>query len=406
MIRVAKEVGTDGKLGGQAEVTMSGTWKALTENVNVLAGNLTKQVRNVAFVTTAVANGDLSQKIDVEARGELLELKSTVNKRVDQLSSFASEVTRVAKEVGVEGKLGGQANVAIAGGTWRDLTDNINRLANNLTGQVRAIMEVSIAVTQGDLTRSISVEAHGEVLALRGNLNQMIANLRDTTQRNQEQLARTSKYKSEFLANMSHELRTPPNSLLILSQLLADNPDGNLEPKQVEFATTIHMAGADLLSLINDILDLSKIESGTMTVELDAMRIDTLPTYVERNFGELARHKGLAAEVVLAADLPVSLMTDPRRFLQVLKNLLANAFKFTQHGKVLLSVSVVTSGWSSGHMTLGRAPQVSTFTLYLPQSAAILCASHRRPSGEVATASRRRGGCARRRQGRWARRLA
>ena len=601
--RVAKEVGTDGKLGGQAEVKMSGTWKDLTDNVNRLAGNLTSQVRNFALVTTAVANGDLSKKIDVEARGELLELKSTVNRMVDQLSSFASEVTRVAKEVGVEGKLGGQAKVPGAAGTWRDLTDNVNQLANNLTGQVRAIMEVSIAVTQGDLSRSISVEAQGEVLALRGNLNQMIANLRDTTLRNEEQgwlktnlakfsgmmqgqknleavsrlimseltplvsahhgaffvasgengaqelrlrasyayqvrkgvnncfkfgeglvgqsalekkaillthvpsdyvqissglgqatplnilvipilfeddvsavielasfqpfsqihrlfleqlsgsigvvlnmigantrtvdalkqsqslaeelqkqslalqqqqyelkksnqelgaqakelknsedrlkdqnravenknrevelarlaledkaeqLALTSKYKSEFLANMSHELRTPLNSLLILSQLLADNPDGNLEPKQVEFAATIHSAGADLLSLINDILDLSKIESGTMAVDLDALALASLPDYVERNFGHTARHKALAFDVALAADLPHSISTDPRRLLQVLKNLLANAFKFTESGSVSLTVGVVTSGWSPGLKTLDRAPTVLAFAV-------------------------------------------
>jgi hypothetical protein len=622
--RVAKEVGTEGKLGGQAEVKMSGTWKDLTENVNLLAGNLTAQVRNIALVTTAVANGDLSQKIDVEARGELLELKSTVNKMVDQLSSFASEVTRVAKEVGVEGKLGGQARVTGAAGTWRDLTDNVNQLANNLTGQVRAIMEVSIAVTQGDLTRSISVEAQGEVLALRGNLNQMIANLRDTTLRNQEQdwlktnlakfggmmqgqknleavsrlimseltplvsahhgaffiassehgaqelrlrasyayqtrksvsnsfrlgeglvgqsalekkpilltnvpgdyvqissglggatplnilvipilfedevsavielasfqpfsqihrlfleqlsgsigvvlntiganmktvealnqsealaeelqkqskalqqqqyelkksnqelgaqaqslkisedqlkdqreelqqvneqleekatlladqnravenknkeveqarvaleekaeqLALTSKYKSEFLANMSHELRTPLNSLLILSQLLADNPSGNLETKQVEFATTIHAAGADLLSLINDILDLSKIESGTMAVDVDALAFASLAGYVERNFGQLARHKGLSFDVALAVDLPSTISTDPRRLQQVLKNLLANAFKFTDKGRVSLAVTVATAGWSLDHATLGRAAKVLAFSV-------------------------------------------
>jgi CheY-like chemotaxis protein/signal transduction histidine kinase/HAMP domain-containing protein len=623
--RVAKEVGTDGKLGGQAEVKMSGTWKDLTENVNLLADNLTAQVRNIALVTTAVANGDLSQKIDVEAKGELLELKSTVNKMVDQLSAFASEVTRVAKEVGVEGKLGGQAKVPGAAGTWRDLTDNVNQLANNLTGQVRAIMEVSIAVTQGDLTRSISVEAQGEVLALRGNLNQMIANLRDTTQRNEEQdwlktnlakfsgmmqgqktleavsrlimgeltplvsahhgaffigsetgkgqelqlvasyayqvrksvsnrfqlgeglvgqsalekkaivltnvpgdyiqissglgqaaplnilvlpilfedevsavvelasfqpfspihrlfleqlsgsigvvlnmigantrtvdalaqsqslaeelqkqsielqqqqselkksnqelgaqaqslkeseeqlkdqrerlqqvneelkdkatllveqnravenknqevelarvsleekaeqLALSSKYKSEFLANMSHELRTPLNSLLILAQLLADNPDGNLVPKQVEFANTIHSAGADLLSLINDILDLSKIESGTMTVDLDALPFASLSDYVERNFGELARHKGLSFETVLAPNLPASISTDPRRLLQVLKNLLANAFKFTESGRVSLEVAIVVEGWSHDQPTLSQAPSVIAFSVH------------------------------------------
>jgi CheY-like chemotaxis protein/HAMP domain-containing protein len=622
--RVAKEVGTDGKLGGQAEVKMSGTWKDLTDNVNRLAWNLTSQVRNIALVTTAVANGDLSQKIDVEAKGELLELKSTVNKMVDQLSSFASEVTRVAKEVGVEGKLGGQANVPVAAGTWRDLTDNVNQLANNLTGQVRAIMEVSIAVTQGDLTRSISVEAQGEVLALRGNLNQMIAKMRDTTLRNEEQgwlktnlakfsgmmqgqktieavsrlimseltplvsahhgaffiaggesgahelrlrasyayqerkgvnncfrlgeglvgqsalekkailltnvpsdyvqissglgqatplnilvipilfeddvsavielasfqpfseihrlfleqlsgsigvvlntigatvktvealkqsqslaeelrtqskelqqqqselrksnqelgaqakelkiseeqlkeqreelqkvneqleekatllagqklsvenknqeveLARlaleekaeqlvlASKYKSEFLANMSHELRTPLNSLLILSQLLADNPEGNLEAKQVEFATTIHAAGADLLSLINDILDLAKIESGTMSLDLDALELGALPAYVERNFGQIARTKGLAFDVALGAGLPHSISTDPRRLQQVLKNLLANAFKFTERGKISLSVAPANSGWSTDHATLGRAPTVIAFSV-------------------------------------------
>ncbi len=622
--RVAREVGTEGKLGGQAEVKMSGTWKDLTDNVNRLAGNLTSQVRNIALVTTAVAHGDLTQKIDVEARGELLEVKSTVNKMVDQLSAFASEVTRVAKEVGVDGKLGGQANVPGAAGTWRHLTDNVNQLANNLTGQVRAIMEVSIAVTQGDLTRSISVEAQGEVLALRGNLNQMIANLRDTTLRNEEQdwlksnlakfsgmmqgqknleavsrlimseltplvsahhggfyvvagegpgrelrlvasyahqvrkntassfkfgeslvgqsalekkailvtnvpgdyvqissglghapplnilvlpilfeddvsavielasfqplrqidrvfleqlsgsigvvlnmigantrtvealkqsqslaeelqtqskelqlqqheltksnreleaqtrslkaseeqlkdqreelqqvneqleekatllegqnravetknaeverarvaleekaeqLALSSKYKSEFLANMSHELRTPLNSLLILSQLLADNAEGNLQANQVEFATTIHAAGADLLTLINDILDLSKIESGTMTVDVDALVLASLPAYVERNFGQLARHKLLDFDVVLGGDLPPSISTDPRRLQQVLKNLLANAFKFTHSGRVILDVASATSGWSLDHPTLGDAPAVIAFAV-------------------------------------------
>lgn len=622
--RVAKEVGTDGKLGGQAEVKMSGTWKDLTDNVNRLAWNLTSQVRNIALVTTAVANGDLSQKIDVEARGELLEVKSTVNKMVDQLSSFASEVTRVAKEVGIEGKLGGQANVPGAAGMWRDLTDNVNQLANNLTDQVRAITEASIAVTQGDLTRSISVEAQGEHLALRRTLNQMFANFRETTLRNQEQdwlkgnlakfsgmmqgqknleavsrlimseltplvsahhgaffilsnetaspdlkmvasyayqvrknvsncfqlgeglvgqsalekktilltnvpadyvqissglgqatplnilvipilfeddvsavielasfqpfsqihrlfldqlsgsigvvlnmiganmrtvealkqsqtlaeelqtqskelqqqqyelkksnqelgaqaqslkisevklkdqreelqqvneqleekasllagqnravenknqevelarvaleekaeqLALSSKYKSEFLANMSHELRTPLNSLLILSQLLADNSNGNLDAKQVDFACTIHSAGADLLSLINDILDLSKIESGTMTVDIDAFAFTSLPDFVERGFGELARHKGLQFLVELDAKLPSSITTDSRRLLQVLKNLLANAFKFTEAGNVVLRAEVATEGWTAQHPTLCDASSVVAFSV-------------------------------------------
>ena len=186
--RVAREVGTEGILGGQAEVPgVAGTWKDLTDNVNFMARNLTDQVRNIAQVATAVANGDLTQTITVDARGEILELKQTLNRMVAQLSSFADEVTRVAREVGTEGKLGGQAEVEGVSGTWRRLTENVNQLAGNLTTQVRAIAEVSTAVTQGDLTRSISVEAQGEVAELKDNINQMIANLRETTQRNAEQ---------------------------------------------------------------------------------------------------------------------------------------------------------------------------------------------------------------------------
>ena len=186
--RVAREVGTEGALGGQAEVEgVAGTWKDLTDNVNFMARNLTDQVRNIAQVATAVANGDLTQTITVDARGEILQLKQTLNRMVAQLSSFADEVTRVAREVGTEGKLGGQAEVEGVSGTWRRLTENVNQLAGNLTTQVRSIAEVSTAVTQGDLTRSISVEAQGEVAELKDNINQMIANLRETTQRNAEQ---------------------------------------------------------------------------------------------------------------------------------------------------------------------------------------------------------------------------
>ncbi|MHB2024033.1 MAG: HAMP domain-containing protein, partial [Mycobacteriales bacterium] len=186
--RVAREVGTEGKLGGQAQVRgVSGTWRDLTDSVNFMASNLTSQVRNIALVTTAVAQGDLSQKITVNAQGEILELKSTVNKMVDQLSSFADEVTRVAREVGTEGKLGGQAQVRGVSGTWRDLTDNVNQLAGNLTTQVRAIAEVSTAVTRGDLTRSIAVAAQGEVAELKDNINQMIARLRESTEKSAQQ---------------------------------------------------------------------------------------------------------------------------------------------------------------------------------------------------------------------------
>src|SRR5262244_1713943 len=176
--RVAREVGTEGKLGGQADVPgVSGTWKDLTESVNAMAGNLTGQVRNIAQVATAVARGDLSQKIDVDARGEILELKSTLNTMVDQLSSFADEVTRVAREVGTEGKLGGQAQVKGVSGTWKDLTDNVNFMASNLTNQVRGIAKVVTAVANGDLKRKLLVEAKGEILQLKNTINTMIDTL-------------------------------------------------------------------------------------------------------------------------------------------------------------------------------------------------------------------------------------
>ncbi len=551
--RVAREVGTEGKLGGQAEVAgVSGTWRGLTENVNLMAANLTDQVRNIAQVTTAVANGDLSQKITVDAKGEILELKDTINTMVDQLSSFADEVTRVAREVGTEGKLGGQAEVEDVSGTWRHLTENVNQLAGNLTTQVRAIAEVSTAVTQGDLTRSISVEAQGEVAELKDNINQMIANLRDTTTRNQEQdwlktnlarisglmqgqrelatvtqlimseltptvsaqhgaffladadqegqprelqliasygymhreevpdrfglgesligqaalerstiqiqdapvgyirvssglgdavpasimimpilfedqvlgvielawlrptseihrtfleqlmetlgvvlntiianmrteellqqsqslnaeleqqaqlleernldiegknreieqarlgleekaaqLALSSRYKSEFLANMSHELRTPLNSLLILSKLLLDNEGGNLNAKQLDFARTIRAAGSDLLELINDILDLSKIEAGKMDLLLDALPLADVCVYVRRTFEPVAADKGLTLDIVLAAGVPKTIVTDEQRLQQILRNLLSNAFKFTAEGGITLRI--------------------------------------------------------------------
>ncbi|MRV76827.1 response regulator [Duganella sp. FT92W] len=581
--RVAREVGTEGKLGGQAYVPgVGGTWKDLTDNVNFMASNLTGQVRNIAAVTTAVARGDLSKKITVDVKGEILELKDTINVMVDQLSSFASEVTRVAREVGTEGKLGGQANVSGVAGTWKDLTENVNQLAANLTNQVRAIAEVATAVTRGDLSRSIQVEARGEVSYLKDNINEMIRNLKETTQKNAQQdwlktnlarftrllqgqrdlqavtklilselaplvsahhgvfymmdsqeadarlrmiasygyrssrklptsflpgeglvgqcalekvriwltdvprdyivvssglgsappnnivvlpilfeqqvkavieiasldrftethlsfldqlmesigvvlntieansrteslltqsqslaqelqqtnqelaekarllseqnieverknreveqaklaleekatqLALSSKYKSEFLANMSHELRTPLNSLLILAQQLGDNPEGNLSNKQVEFAKTIHGSGSDLLTLINDILDLSKIESGTVTLDVSEYRFANLRNYVDRTFRHMAEAKHLGFSVELRDNLPTALMTDVTRLQQVLKNLLSNAFKFTNHGQVSLAIGLVNTGWTSDHPNLVHADAVLAFAV-------------------------------------------
>ncbi|QKV97926.1 HAMP domain-containing protein [Streptomyces sp. NA02950] len=534
--RVARDVGTEGELGGRAQVPgVSGVWKDLTDNVNFMAGNLTSQVRNIAQVATAVAQGDLSKKIDVDARGEILELKTTINTMVDTLSAFSSEVTRVAREVGSEGRLGGQARVEAVYGTWKRLTTSVNDLALNLTTQVRAIAEVASSVAQGDLSGSISVEAQGEVAELKNNVNLMVANLRETTrakdwlesnlariaslmqghrdlvevadlilreltplvnaqfgafflsaagavpgedleliagygtnqdngplprtgtpgrglvaqaalekkrilitnvppdyitinsglgsalpasvvilpilyedqllgvielasfsrfsevhlafidqfvntigvsintiianartesllsesqrlttelrQRSNELqrsnaeleekaalLATASQYKSEFLANMSHELRTPLNSLLILARLLADNADGRLSSQEVQFATTIHRSGSDLLQLINDILDLSKIEAGRMDVRPKKLPLVKLLDYVNATFRPLAIDRGLSFEIAVGEDVPREMFSDEQRLQQILRNLLSNALKFTSSGGVTLRV--------------------------------------------------------------------
>jgi HAMP domain-containing protein/signal transduction histidine kinase/DNA-binding response OmpR family regulator len=584
--RVAREVGTEGKLGGQAQVPgVAGTWKDLTDTVNVMAANLTEQVRGIVKVVTAVADGDLKQNLTVKSKGEVAALAETINNMTETLATFADQVTSVAREVGVEGRLGGQANVPGAAGTWKDLTGNVNLLAANLTTQVRAIAEVATAVTKGDLTRSIQVDARGEVAELKDNINTMIGNLRLTTDRNTEQdwlktnlarftsmvqgqrdlatvgrlllselatlvnaqqgviyqmdediqllkllsayadgvenshppalkmseglvgqcaldkkplliehipanvvpigsgifavrpnnvivlpvlfeaqvkavielattgeftplqttfleqltssigivlnsiaatmqteallkqsqqlaaelqtqqtnlqqtnekleqkaaqladrnveverknqeieqargaleekateLAQTSRYKSEFLANMSHELRTPLNSILILGQQLGDNPDGNLTPKQIEFARTIHSAGTDLLNLISDILDLSKIESGTVTVEPEEIYFSNVVDAATRQFRHDAERKGLSFEVSVDPQLGRSMTTDAKRLQQVLKNLLSNAFKFTERGGVRLAVRSAQAGWSTDKKTLNEAQQVVAF---------------------------------------------
>ena len=191
--RVAREVGTDGKLGGQAIVPgVAGTWKDLTDSVNAMCGNLTGQVRNIAQVTTAVARGDLSRKITVDVRGEILELKDTINTMVDQLNAFASEVTRVAREVGTDGKLGGQAQVPGVAGTWKDLTDNVNFMASNLTGQVRNIADVATAIARGDLSKKITVNVSGEILLLKDTINTMVDQLNAFAARSRASRARSA----------------------------------------------------------------------------------------------------------------------------------------------------------------------------------------------------------------------
>jgi HAMP domain-containing protein/CheY-like chemotaxis protein/signal transduction histidine kinase len=587
--RVAREVGTEGKLGGQADVKgVGGTWKDLTDSVNLMAANLTEQVRGIARVVTAVANGDLRKKLSVETKGEVAELGATINEMTDTLAIFADQVITVAREVGVEGKLGGQASVPGAAGTWKDLTDNVNQLAANLTTQLRAIADVATSVTGGDLNREIGVAASGEVAVVKDKINQMIFNLKETTQKNAEQdwlktnltrftrvlqgqrdrmtvskmilselaplvnaqhgvfytldssnhedpvlkfqagyaykerknlatvfrvgeglvgqcalekerilltgvpddyvkinsglgessplsiivlpvlfegqvravielasfehfsaihqdfldqltesigivlntieanmttesllkqsqslahelqsqqeelqktneeleqkarllaeqnteverknleveqakrsleekaeqLEITSRYKSEFLANMSHELRTPLNSLLILAQQLAENSGRNLNDKQVEFANIIHSSGQDLLSLINDILDLSKIESGIVAMEIRRERLGDITDFVEKNFRHVADAKKLRFRIESGPNVPQTMTTDAKRLQQVLKNLLSNAFKFTTEGSVELDISLPEAGWSSDHGILNRASSVIAF---------------------------------------------
>ncbi len=593
LTRVAREVGTEGKLGQAAAVTIEvgGVWKDLTDNVNLMAGNLTGQVRNIAMVTTAVANGDLSKKISADVKGEFLELKNTVNAMVDQLNAFAGEVTRVAREVGVEGKLGGQAQSKEVAGVWKDLTDNVNQLAANLTNQVRAIAEVATAVTEGDLTRQVSMEASGEVAGLKDTLNEMIRNLRETTRQNVEQdwlktnrerftrmlqgqdnlvtvsnmilselatlvsvqhgvfysmtnptdgseavlelqagygfeerrqlattfrlgeglvgqcgkekkrilltevpgdyvrissglgastplniiampvlfegtlcavielasfsafsithqtfldsitesigivlstiqasaltetllqqaqtlaeelssqqgelresneglerqatllaernreaskrnqeierskrlleekaaqLAISSKYKSEFIANMSHELRTPLNSLLILAEQLKDNPDNNMTDLQVQYASVISTSGKELMSLLNSILDLAKVESGALEAELAEFSVGELRSALLNEFELVAQGKGLAFSIDLTPGTPDTIVTDSQRLRQILKNLLANAFKFTEHGSVHIEVGSIDSASRPEAVSLAGPPSLVAFAV-------------------------------------------
>jgi signal transduction histidine kinase/HAMP domain-containing protein/ActR/RegA family two-component response regulator len=585
--RVARQVGTEGKLGQAAAHTIEvgGVWKELTDNVNLMASNLTGQVRDIAEVTTAVANGDLSKKITADVEGEFLELKNTVNGMVDQLNRFAGEVTRVAREVGVEGKLGGQAQSQEVAGVWKDLTDNVNQLAANLTNQVRAIADVATAVTEGDLTRQVGVEASGEVAVLKDKLNEMIRTLRETTRENTEQdwrkthlerftrtlqgqrdlsevanivlselaplvsaqhgvfyaltdhgdddepvlrfqagygfkerkhlathfrvgeglvgqcarekerilltdvpsdyiqinsglgespplnivvlpiqfegsiravielasfapfspthlalmdqlsetiglvlntvdattvteklleqaqsqaqelrarqddlaqsngdlasqaallaeknievegkyaeveeakrlveekateLSVSSRYKSEFIANMSHELRTPLNSLLVLAEQLEDNPEGNLTERQIQYASVIRASGVDLLKLLNDILDLAKVESNTLHFEISDLPLLELRDSLLQGFRPIAEAQNLAFSVELGPRLPLAIATDPHRLRQVLTNLLSNAFKFTTTGGVSVALDLVTEGWGD-NARLSAAPAV------------------------------------------------